>query len=96
MMLLQEALQRAGVAAQWPLFGRPTCMALPFAMAKGAVASTGCIGNRVYTGLDEGELYLAVPGNQIGRVAEELKTIASANAQLHVYHTERRQKLTTA
>jgi uncharacterized protein (DUF169 family) len=95
MMLLQEAVQRAGVAAQWPLFGRPTCMALPFALGNGAVASTGCIGNRVYTGLDEGELYLAVPGKDIARVAEELKTIASANTQLLAYHTDRKQKLTT-
>ena len=93
-MLLQEAVQRAGVAAQGPLFGRPTCMALPFALGNGAVASTGCIGNRVYTGLDEGELYLAVPGKDIARVAEELKTIASANAQLLAYHTDRKQKLT--
>ncbi len=93
-MLLQEAVQRAGVAAQWPLFGRPTCMALPFAVTNGAVATTGCIGNRIYTGLDEGELYLAVPGKDIARVAEELKTISSANAQLHAYHVERKQKLT--
>ena len=93
-MLLQEAAQRAGVAAQWPLFGRPTCMALPFALAHGAVASTGCIGNRVYTDLGEGELYLAVPGRDIARVAQELQTIASANAQLLAYHQDRKQKLT--
>ena len=93
-MLLQEAAQRAGVAAQWPLFGRPTCMALPFALAHGAVASTGCIGNRVYTDLGEGELYLAVPGRDIARVAQELQTIASANAQLLAYHKDRKQKLT--
>jgi uncharacterized protein (DUF169 family) len=93
-MLLQEAAQRAGVAAQWPLFGRPTCMALPFALSNGAVASTGCIGNRVYTDLGEGELYLAVPGKDIARVAEELKTIASANSQLLAYHQDRKQKLT--
>lgn len=96
MMLLQEAVQRAGVAAQWPLFDRPTCMALPFALANGAVASTGCVGNRVYTALDEGELYLAVPGKDIARVAEELQTIAAANVQLLAYHTERKQKLTVA
>ena len=93
-MLLQEAAQRAGVAAQWPLFGRPTCMALPFALSHGAVASTGCIGNRVYTDLDEGELYLVVPGKDIARVAQELQTVAAANAQLLAYHQERKQKLT--
>lgn len=94
-MLLQEAALRAGVAAQWPLFGRPTCMALPLALSHGAVASSGCIGNRVYTELDEGELYMAIPGNAIARVAEDLQTIAAANSQLRAYHQERKQKLTT-
>jgi uncharacterized protein (DUF169 family) len=51
LMLLQEAAARAGVSAQAPLLGRPTCMALPAALAHGVVASTGCIGNRVYTDL---------------------------------------------
>jgi uncharacterized protein (DUF169 family) len=92
-MLLQEAAQRAGVPANGPLFGRPTCMALPFALAKGSVASTGCIGNRVYTAIDDGELYLAIPGSQIAKVAEELKTIASANAQLLAYHNDRKKQL---
>jgi hypothetical protein len=61
-MLLQEAAVRAGVGAQVPLFGRPTCLALPAALAHGVVASTRCIGNRVYTDLGEDELYVAVPG----------------------------------
>jgi uncharacterized protein (DUF169 family) len=50
-MLLLEAATRAGRAAQIPLLGRPTCMALPAAMVHGATMSAGCIGNRVYTGL---------------------------------------------
>ncbi len=49
MMLLQEASVRAEVGAQLPLLGRPTCMALPAALAHGVVASMGCIGNRAYT-----------------------------------------------
>jgi Uncharacterized protein conserved in archaea len=35
-MLLQEAALRAGVRAQAPLLGRPTCMALPAALAYGS------------------------------------------------------------
>jgi hypothetical protein len=66
-MLLQEAAVRAGVGAQVPLFGRPTCLALPAALAHGVVASTGCIGNRVYTDLGEDELYVAVPGKDLSR-----------------------------
>ncbi|MGB0034994.1 MAG: DUF169 domain-containing protein [Candidatus Acidiferrales bacterium] len=94
-MLLQEAAQRAGRAAQIPLLGRPTCMALPAAMAHGAVMSTACIGNRVYTGLDQTELYAAVPGKDLERIAAGVSTVASANAQLAEYHRERRQTLAT-
>ncbi len=95
LMLLQEAAQRAGKAAQLPLLGRPTCMALPAAMANGAVMSTGCIGNRVYTDLEDDGMYLAVPGNAMPAITAELGTIMSANAQLTEYHRGRRQALAT-
>src|ERR1700745_3350574 len=39
-MLLQEAVLRAGRTAQFPMLGRPTCMALPAALAKGGVTSS--------------------------------------------------------
>ena len=64
-MRLQEASARAGAASQLPLLGRPTCMALPAAMAHGSVMSAGCIGNRVYTGLGDDELYLMIPGPRL-------------------------------
>jgi len=95
MMLLQEAALRAGVSAQLPLLGRPTCMALAAALAHGVVASTGCIGNRVYTDVGEDDLYVVVPGKDLPRVADEAQTIAAANAKLSDYHRERRQTLTT-
>lgn len=94
-MLLREAAVRAGVGAQFPLFGRPTCMAFPAALAYGVVASTGCIGNRVYTDVGEDELYVAVPGKDLRRIAEEAQTIAAANAKLSEYHRGRRQALAT-
>ena len=93
-MLLQEAAIRAGVAAQLNTLGRPSCMALPAALAHGMVASAGCVGNRVYTGIEEGELYAAVPGKELTRIAEAASTISSANAQLLEYHQARRQQLT--
>ena len=95
LMILQEAALRAGVVVQAPLLGRPTCMALPAALAGGVVASTGCIGNRVYTDLGEDELYLAVPGRDLVRVADEARTIAAANDRLAEYHRGRRQTLAT-
>jgi len=94
-MLLQEAALRAGIAAPAPLLGRPTCMALPASLAQGVIASTGCVGNRVYTGLGEDELYVMIPGRDVARVAAEAQTIASANVKLSDYHRERRRALAT-
>lgn len=95
-MLLSEAALRAGVAANAPLLARPTCMALPAALAQGMVTSSGCIGNRVYTGLGEDELYAVIPGKDLASVADEADTIAAANAQLEQYHRGRRLALATA
>lgn len=92
-MLLQEAAIRAGVAAQLNTLGRPTCMSVPAAMTLGMVASTGCIGNRVYTGVAEGDLYAVIPGAALARVAEQVGTIRTANTKLHEYHAARRQQL---
>jgi uncharacterized protein (DUF169 family) len=78
-----------------PYLGRPTCMALPAALAGGTVASTGCIGNRVYTGAGDDELYVAVRGRDLARVGDEAETIAKANAALAAYHRSRRATLAT-
>jgi uncharacterized protein (DUF169 family) len=94
-MLLQEAALRAGIAAPAPLLSRPTCMALPASIAHGVIASAGCVGNRVYTGLGDDELYVMVPGKDVARVAAEAETIASANLKLSDYHRERRRALAT-
>lgn len=95
-MLLNEAAQRAGRASQLPMLGRPTCMALPAAMAHGTIVSSGCIGNRVYTGLDDGEMYAVVPGSDLARLADELDVVADANRQLAQYHQSRREALASA
>ncbi len=94
-MLLQEAAHRAGRTAHFPMLGRPTCMAIPAAMAKGAITSSGCIGNRVYTDLADGELYVVVPGKDLEPIVRELEVIASANVKLHEYHRSRRQEIST-
>jgi len=93
-MLLAEAASRAGAMSQLPLLGRPTCMAIPAAIANGAVASTGCIGNRVYTDIGEDELYVTLRGSDLERIAAEFDTITAANATLTGYHQDRRQRLT--
>ena len=95
LMRLQEAVARAGASSALPLLGRPTCMALPAAIAHGAVMSAGCIGNRVYTGLGDDELYLMIPGRRVTEVAEQASVIASANQTLAAYHQGRKESLTS-
>jgi uncharacterized protein (DUF169 family) len=92
-MLLQEAAERAGVGLGAPSLGRPTCMALPASLQFGAIASLGCIGNRVYTGLDEDELYMVLRGKDLESVAEALHVISSANRALRDYARGRREQL---
>ena len=69
-------------------------MAIPMAMKLGTVASTGCIGNRIYTELGDGESYVAIPGASVRPIAAELDTIISANRELEKYHLARREQLT--
>jgi len=95
-MLLQEAAYRAGVGGGAPALGRPTCMALPASLQHGAILSLGCIGNRVYTGLGENEMYFVIRGKDLPAMAEALKTIGIANVTLQDYATERRQQLSTS
>ena len=92
-MLLQEAANRSGVSVHLNTLGRPTCMVVPAALARGVVTSMGCIGNRVYTGLDENDLYVAVAGRDLLKVAGEISTITMANNTLLMYHQDRKRQL---
>jgi uncharacterized protein (DUF169 family) len=92
-MRLHEAALRAGAASQLPITGRPTCMALPAAMGHGTVLSSGCIGNRVYTGLADDELYMMIPGNRLGDVSRELSVVSAANDSLEQFHRNRQATL---
>jgi len=94
-MLLNEAAGRAGVGSGAPALGRPTCMALPAALEHGTITSLGCIGNRVYTGLDEDEMYVVLRGKDLPAVLSALQTIQTANAALKDYAEGRRQQLST-
>lgn len=94
-MLLQEAANRAGVSSGTPALGRPTCMALPASLQHGTITSLGCIGNRVYTGLGEDEMYVVLRGKDLPVVVEALNTIGSANTALFDYARSRREQLST-
>jgi len=93
LMLLHEAAARTGVAST-SLLGRPTCMAIPAAMANGLASSLGCVGNRIYTRLADEEFYSVIRADQLAIIAEEIATITAANVMLTQYHRERRALIT--
>ena len=90
-MLLAEAAGAAGLARDGGVMGRPACAMIPEAMrsARGNT-SLGCIGNRVYTGLGDDEMYFSIPGARLAAVVEKLETIVRANRELEKFHTARR------
>ena len=74
----------------YPTLGRPACSMIPEALrAARGNTSLGCIGNRVYTGLGDGELYFTIPGAALPAVVAKLETIVRANQELEHYHENR-------
>jgi uncharacterized protein (DUF169 family) len=55
----------------------------------------GCMGNRVYTGLGEDEMYFVLRGKDLDAVVDALTVITNANAALNEYATGRRSQLAT-
>ena len=88
LMLLHEAATRVGVGFA-SLLGRPTCMAIPAALATGMASSLGCVGNRVYTALGDEEFYSVIRGDKLAAIAGEIRTITAANVMLTQYHRDR-------
>jgi uncharacterized protein (DUF169 family) len=89
-MLVTEAARHADAFDEGAMLSRPACAMIPQALgSRSGVASVGCIGNRVYTGLGDDELYVAVPGAAIEEVLTSLDTILKANAELEKFHRAR-------
>jgi uncharacterized protein (DUF169 family) len=92
LMLLAEAAHAAGVSGGTPTMGRPTCAVLPEAVnTRKTSASFGCVGNRVYTAIDDSEAYFAIPGAALPEVEERLRVIVRANRTLEQFHRDRAQ-----
>jgi uncharacterized protein (DUF169 family) len=90
MMLLAEAAHAAGIASDSSMVGRPTCAAIPAVMETGKTATNlGCIGNRVYTGMADDELYFVIAGSQLDTIVGKLGVIANANRELEKFHSAR-------
>ena len=88
-MLLTEAALGAGMNPNG-VMARPTCAFLPDTLQTGrATPSFACIGNRVYTGMDNDELYYAIPGLRVAEVVAALEKIVVANEALESVHRAR-------
>jgi uncharacterized protein (DUF169 family) len=90
-MLVAEAARGEGLEGDGSTLGRPACAMIPAALSRpDGVTSLGCIGNRVYTGLGDDELYFTIPGAKVGEEVERLEAVLRANRQLEQYHQGRR------
>jgi uncharacterized protein (DUF169 family) len=89
-MLVAEAARLAGIGHQGAAMGRPSCAMIPASIqtSQGAL-SLGCIGNRVYTGLGDDELYYAIPGPHLPALLNKLESILHANRELEQFHQGR-------
>jgi uncharacterized protein (DUF169 family) len=89
-MLLLEAAMAAGIFEPGSVMGRPACAMLPRSISGSTgVASVGCIGNRVYTGLGDNEMYLSIVGPDVPRLMTSLDAVLHANDELEKFHRQR-------
>jgi uncharacterized protein (DUF169 family) len=88
-LFAEAVLAAGGLASDGPM-GRPACAAVQAVISSGRmVINLGCIGNRVYTGLGDGELYAFLPNVAAAGVVERLEAVAHANRELEALHCAR-------
>jgi uncharacterized protein (DUF169 family) len=93
-MLMSEAARAAGIFDAAAVMGRPACAMIPQSVAaRSGVTSMGCVGNRVYTGLRDDELYITVPGATVGNLLDRLTTVLEANLALERFHRDRAMQM---
>ena len=87
-MYIYEAALKAGAGnALTNALGRPACAVLPLTLAlQAASLSFGCIGNRVFTGITDDDLYIAIPGAKYAQVVEKLKEVVTANCAMEGHY----------
>jgi uncharacterized protein (DUF169 family) len=89
-MLLSEAMHAAGARAATAPVMRPACAMLPQVLSSGlASTSSGCMGNRIYTGLPDVEMWHTLPGARLDAIVEKLSTIEEANRAIAAFHEGR-------
>jgi uncharacterized protein (DUF169 family) len=89
-MVLAEAAHAVGVRDGAASVVRPACAMIPRVLDTGlAATSYGCIGNRVYTGLGDSEVWFTLPGSHAAAIVERLSVVQRANAELEKFHRAR-------
>jgi uncharacterized protein (DUF169 family) len=93
-MLLYEASVKSGAAqALTNALGRPACAVLPLTTLSGQTSiSLGCKGNRTFTGLPDGEMYVAVPAAKLEGVIEKLRETDTANKGMAAYYEAKQER----
>lgn len=91
-MLLYEAAIKAGASnGLTNSLGRPACAVLPLAINTHAASiSLGCKGNRTFTGLGDGEMYVTIPADQWEAVADKLTEALAANETMGGYYQNKK------
>jgi uncharacterized protein (DUF169 family) len=89
-MLLSETATACASPSTSPPMGRPACAMIPATLqGDEGVISLGCIGNRVYTGLSDDELYFTVRGADLPALVAKIERLKNANQELENYHRAR-------
>ncbi len=93
-MLLYEAAVKSGAAnALTNALGRPACAVLPLTTLSGQAAiSLGCKGNRTFTGLPDGEMYVTIPADKLESVMEKLLEAQEANQTMAAYYEDKKER----
>ena len=67
--------------------GRPGCAILPLTAGhETASLSFGCMGNRVFIGISDSDLYVGIPGAKYTEVVEKLKEAIAANCAMEGHY----------
>lgn len=95
-MLLSEAagdVAWRGPGKEAHIFGRPACAAIPRALKDFAPAtSLGCMGARTFAGIQDDELLIVIPADQLIQAHERIGTILAANAEMKKFYADRKSR----
>lgn len=94
LMIFSEATGDAtwGEDERLAALGRPTCAALPIAIAASRAASSlGCIGMRTFTGIGDELILGVIPGSELGGFLDRLREKVEANETMREFYEERRE-----